>query len=138
MLCLDQTMIRSLGNHHHDGNKNITDLHNYLTMTNNSFAHFAPAWYIFGHSCSFHDVKQPVLQLWAYDDKMFNFVLLSLKSWFQLNYRIVRVHFASMMTLNHYERIVEMQIYIFQMTFSLLSNLCLLKVYMTRNFLLTY
>ena len=54
--------------------------------------------------------------------------ILSLKSWFQLNYRIVRVHFASMMTLNHSERIVEMQIYIFQMTFLLLSNSCLLKL----------
>ena len=63
-----------------------------------------------------------------YDDKIFNFVLLSLKSRFQFNSRIVRVHFASMMTLNHCERIVEMQMYIFQMTFLLLSNSCLLKL----------
>ena len=55
----------------------------------------------------FCDVKWPVLQLcvdvvgiWW---QMFNFVFLPLKRSFQFNSRIVRTHFASIMTLNNWE-----------------------------------
>mgnify|MGYP000636362090 FL=1 len=46
--------------------------------------------------------------------KMFNFVFLSVKRWFQFNSRIVRTHFASVMTLNNKEMTAETQSYIFR------------------------
>ena len=46
---------------------------------------------------------------------MFNFVLLSQMRWFQLNSRIVRTHFASVMTLNNCEIIAETRSYIFRL-----------------------
>ena len=46
---------------------------------------------------------------------MFNFVLWSQKCWFQFNSRILRTHFASIMTLNHSEIIAETRSYIFRL-----------------------
>ena len=47
--------------------------------------------------------------------KMFNFVFLSLKRWYQFSSRIVRnvTHFASVMTLNNRKMIAETRSYIF-------------------------
>ena len=43
-----------------------------------------------------------------------NFVFLSMKRWFQFNSRIVRTHFASVVTLNNWEMITETRSYIFR------------------------
>ena len=45
---------------------------------------------------------------------MFNLVFLSLKRWFKFNSRIVRTHFASVMTWNNLEMIAETRSYIFR------------------------
>ena len=45
---------------------------------------------------------------------MFNFVFLSLRGRFQFNSKIVRSHFASVMTLNNWEMIAETRSYIFR------------------------
>ena len=45
---------------------------------------------------------------------MFNFVFLSVKRWFQFNFRIVRTHFATMMTLYYWKMIAETRSYIFR------------------------
>ena len=55
---------------------------------------------------------------------MFNFVFLSLKRWLQFNSRIVRTHFASVMTLNNQEMIPETRSYIFRWR----SRLCRCRV----------
>ena len=68
-------------------------------------------------SRSFYDVKWPVLQLSGRREHMMTnvqFVLLSQKRWFQFNSRIVRTHFASVMTLNNCEIIAETRSYIFR------------------------
>ena len=103
-------------------------------MKNNGFARFARAFFIFVH---FADVLVPStawndffcscvddVRMWW---KMFNFAFLSQKRWFQFNSKIVRTHFASILTVNNWEMITETQNYIFQMTFSLSSTSCLLK-----------
>jgi len=82
----------------------------YLTTKNNSFAHFARAFFIFLHftdvlvlSVTWNDLFcscVDVVNIWW---QMFNFVLLSQKRWFQFNSRIVRTHFANAMTLNNCE-----------------------------------
>ena len=45
---------------------------------------------------------------------MFNFVFLCPMRWFQFNSRIVRTHFASMMTLDNWKMIAETRSYIFR------------------------
>ena len=44
--------------------------------------------------------------------QIINFVLLSPKRWFRFNSRIVRTHFPSIMTLNHWKMIAETRSYI--------------------------
>ena len=85
----------------------------YLTMKNNSFAHFARAFFNFGHFADVLVLSTTWNQLFCscVDDvtmrwKMFNFVL-SLKRWFQFNSRIVKTHLASVMTLNDWAKIAE-------------------------------
>ena len=92
----------------------------YLTMKNTTFARFARAFFIFGHfadvlvlSTTWNDLfcscPDDVSMWW----KMFNFVSLPLKRWFQFNSRIVWTHFASVRTLNNSEMIAEIRSYIF-------------------------
>ena len=92
----------------------------YLTMKNSTFARFARAFFFFWHfedvlvlSTTWNDLFCSCL-----DDvstwHMFNFVLLSQKRWFQFHSKIVRTHFASVMTLNNCEIIEETRSYIFR------------------------
>ena len=46
--------------------------------------------------------------------QMLNFVFISMKRWFQFNSRIIRTHFASVMTLNNWQMITETRRYIFR------------------------
>jgi len=90
-------------------------------MKNSIFARFARAYFIFWH---FADVlvlsttwNDPFCS--CVDDvsiwwQMFNFVLLCPKRWFQLNSRIVRTRFSSIMTLNNWKRIAVRRSYIFR------------------------
>ena len=74
----------------------------YLTMKNRygSFARFARAFFIFGRSLS---TKWNDLFCTCADDvstwlQIFSLVFMSLKRWFQFNSRILRTHFARIMT----------------------------------------
>ena len=64
---------------------------------------------------------EPILRLTSCVDDvsiwwhMFNFVLLYLKGWFQFNSRIVRRHFASVMTYINREMFAETRSYIFSL-----------------------
>jgi len=49
--------------------------------------------------------------------QMFNFVFLPLKRWFKYNSRIIRIYFASIMTLNNWKMIAETRSYIFRCRF---------------------
>ena len=93
----------------------------YLTMKNSIFARFARAFFIFWHfvdvlvlSTTWND------QFWSWVDdvsawwQMFNFVFLCPKRWFQLNSRIVRTHFSSIISLNNWKMIAETRSYIFR------------------------
>ena len=107
----------------YEGLKTHSSLHALVVQVvyRESIFHF---WTFDPRSCSFCDVKWPVLQL-CVDDVgiwwlMFNFVFLPLKRSFQFNSRIVKTHFASIMTLNHWEMIQCWNAKLhFQMTFSL-------------------
>ena len=79
----------------------------YLIVKNNSFARFASEVFIFDISQTFSFFLRRemtcfavVWTTWPWW-QMFNFVFLSVKRWFQFNSRIVRTHFASVMTLNN-------------------------------------
>ena len=90
----------------------------YLTMKNNSFAR---AFSFFGHVA---DVLVPSATwkniFWSCKDdrsiwwQTVNFVALFLKRWFQFNFRIAWTNFASITTLNNWERIAQTRSYIFR------------------------
>ena len=92
----------------------------YLTIKN-IFARFARAFFIFWHfvdvlvlSTTWNDLFCSCvddLSIWW---QMFNLVLLCNKRWFQLNFRIVRTHFSSIMSLNSWKMIAETRSYIFR------------------------
>ena len=112
-------MVGCLRNHDDEGNKDVTNLHIWLSKTIVLHAlHVQFSFLTFRRrSRSFCDVKWPVLQ--CVDDvtiwwQMLNFVFLSMKRWFQFNSRIVRTHFASVMTLNNWEMITETRSYMFR------------------------
>ena len=101
----------------------------YLTIENNSFARFARTFFIFGHSANVLVLSMTWNDLFCscVDDvgiwwQMLNFVLLPLKRWFQFNSRIVRIHFASSITLNNWETLGRNSKLRFQMTFSSQCN----------------
>ena len=108
----------SLRNHDNDSNKNITNLHIWQWKAIDLYALHVHFWTFHRCSRSFYDVKWPVLQLWGRREhkmtKLFNFVFLSLKRWFQFNSRIVRTHFATVMTLNNSEMTEGARSYIFR------------------------
>ena len=92
----------------------------YLTMKTNSFARFAPAFFIFGQLAAALVLSTTWNHLFCscVDDvsiwwPMFNFVFLTLKRCFKFNTSIVRTHFARIMTLNNWEMIEETWSYIF-------------------------
>ena len=96
----------------------------YLTMKNNSFARFARAFFIIWHfvdvlvlSTTWNDLFCSCVDDVSIWWQKFNFVFLSLKGWFQFNSKIVGTHFASVMTLNNLEIIVETRSYIFRWRF---------------------
>ena len=84
-----------------------------LTMKNNSFSRFAGAFFIFVPfavvlvlSKKWNDLFCRCVEdvrIWR---QIFNFVFSSPKRWFQFDFR---AHFASIMTLNNWEMIAEMQ-----------------------------
>ena len=106
----------SLSNHDDDGNKNPTNLHTWQWKT--VFAHFARALFIFWHfedvlvlSTTWNDLfcsRVDDVSIWW---QMFNFVLLCRKRWFQFNFRIVRIHFSGVLTLNNWKMIAETRRY---------------------------
>ena len=79
-------------------------------IENNSFARFARTFFIFGHFANVLVLSMTWNDLFCsfVDDvgiwwQMLNFVLLPLKRWFQFKSRLVRIHFASSITLNNWE-----------------------------------
>ena len=90
-------------------------------MKNRIFARFARAYFSFWH---FEDVlvlstTSNDLFCSSVDDvslwwQMFNFVFLCPKRWFQLNSRIVRTNFSSIMSLNNWKMMAETRSYIFR------------------------
>ena len=93
----------------------------YLTMENIIFARFARAFFIFWHfvdvlvlSTTWNDLSCSCVDDVSIWWQMFNFVVLCPKRWFQLNFRIVRAHFSSIMTLNNWQMIAETRSYIFR------------------------
>ena len=118
--CRQNLTVGSLSNHDDDGNKNITNLHIWQ-WKNNTFARFVRAFFIFWHFADVLVLSTTWKDLFCscVDDvsiwwQMFNCVFLSLKRWFQLNSRIVRTYFASVMTLNNWEMIPETRSYSFR------------------------
>ena len=99
------------------GQKNVET--KYLSQVK---ARHQPFFTAFRRPHSFCDVKWPVLQLCGRRDHMMTnvkFCLLiyegyPMKRWFQSNSRIVKTHFASVMTLNNWEMIAETRSYIFR------------------------
>ena len=116
-------MLGSLSNHD-DGNKCPTNLHIWQWKTvflHALHVHFSSLDILKTFSCSFYDVKWPVLQLWGRREHMMTNVsfcpkhwFLCPKHWFQFNSRIVRTHFSSIMTLNNWKMIAETRSYIFR------------------------
>jgi len=81
-------------------------------MKNNAFVHFAGAFLMFRHFAVLFLSITWIDLLWScgrreHMMKNVQFFLLSEKRWFQFNSRIVRTHFASVMTLNDWEMIAE-------------------------------
>ena len=105
-------------------------------MKNIIFARFARAFFIFWHfvdvlvlSTTWNDLFCSCVDDVSIWWQMFNFVFLSCpKRWFQFNSRIVRTHFSSIMTLNNWKMIAVTSSHTFQMTFSLSSTSCLLRL----------
>ena len=92
----------------------------YLIVKNNSCARFARAVF-FWHfadvlvlSATWNDLFCSCVDDVTIWWQMLNFVFLSMKRWFQSNSRIVRTHFASVMSLNNWEMITETRSYIFR------------------------
>jgi len=79
------------------------------------FKHFADVLVL---STTWNDLYYSCVDIVSIWWQMFNFVLLSLRRWFQFNSRIVRTHFASVMTLNYWETVARTRSYIFRVTFS--------------------
>ena len=106
----------------------------YFKMKNSIFARFARAFFICWHFGDVLVLSTTLNDLFCscVDDvsiwwRMFNFVFLCPKHWLQFNFRTVRTHFSSIITLNNWKIISETQLH-FQMTFSLPSTSCLLKL----------
>ena len=119
-LQLSSWILGSLGNHDDDGNKNPTNLH--ILQWKTVFLHALHVHFSFLTFCrrsrSFYDVKWPVSQLCGRRERMMTniqFCLLLSKRWFQLNSRMVRTRFSSIMTLNNWKIIAEMRSYIFRL-----------------------
>ena len=93
----------------------------YLTIENNILARFARAFFTFWHfenalvlSTTWNDLFCSCVDDVSIWWQMFNFVFLCPKRWFQINFRIVRTHFSSIMTLNNWKMIAETRSYIFR------------------------
>ena len=88
-------------------------------MKNSIFTRFARAFFIFWHfedllvlSTTWNDlfcICVDDVSIWW---QMFSFVFLCPKRWFQFNFRMVRTHFSSIMSLNNWKMIAETQSYI--------------------------
>ena len=79
-----------------------------------NFARFARAFFIFCHfvdvlvlSTTWNDLFCSCVDDVSIWWQMFNFVFLCPKGWFQFNPRILRTHFASIMSLNNWKMIAE-------------------------------
>ena len=113
-------------------------------MKNSIFARFARAVFIFWHfedvlvlSTTWNDLFCSCVDDVSIWWQMFNFVCLCPKPWFQFNSGIVRAHFSSTMTLNNWKINCRNARLYFQMTFSLPSTSCFLKlpINCTRTFM---
>ena len=113
-------ILGSLWNHNDDGNKNPTNLHIWQWKTvvlHALHVHFSSfdifkAFFVLSMTWNklFCGCVDDVSIWW----QMFNFVFLCPKRWFQINSRIVRTHFFSIMTLNNWKMIAETRSYIFR------------------------
>ena len=90
-------------------------------MKNSISARFARAFFMFWHFVDVLVLSTTWNELFCscVDDvsiwwQMFNFVSLCPKPWFQINSRIVRRHFSSIMALNNWKMIAEKRSYIFR------------------------
>ena len=104
-------------------------------MENSIFARFARAFFIFWHfedvlvlPTTWNDLFCSCIDNVSIWWQIFNFVFLCPKRWFQFNSMIVRTHFLSIMTLNNWKNDCRNAMLHFQMTFSLPSKSCLLKL----------
>ena len=82
----------------------------YLTIKSISFAGFVRAFFIFWHfvdvlvlSTTWNDLFCSCVMDVSICWQMFNIIFLPLKRWSQLNSRIVKTHFESIVTLNNWE-----------------------------------
>ena len=109
----------------------------YLTKKNNSFARFARAFFIFLHfadvlvlSMTWNDMFCSCVDDVSIWWETFNFAFLPLKRLFQFNSRIIRTHFARLMTLKNCEIFAETRSYIFRWrSQSRRRRLCLSSLY---------
>ena len=90
-------------------------------MKNNIFARFARAFFIFWHfvdvlvlSTTWNDLFCSCVDDVSIWWQMLVFVFLYPKRWFQFNFRIVRTHFSSIMSLNNWKMFAETQSHIFR------------------------
>ena len=93
----------------------------YLTIKNISFAGFVRAFFIFWHfvdvlvlSTTWNELFCSCVMDVSICWQMFNIIFLPLKRWSQLNSKIVKTHFESIVTLNNWETIAETRSYIFR------------------------
>ena len=89
------------------------------------FKHFADVLVL---SSTWNDLYYSCVDIVSIWWQMFNFILVSLRRWFQFNSRIVRTHFASVMTLNYRETVARTRSYIFRVTLSQSSTSSLPKL----------
>ena len=102
----------------------------YLTMKNNARAFFS-FWHfedVLVLSTTWNDLFCSCVDDVGIWWQMFNFVFLCPKRWFQFNWRMVRTHFSRIMTLNNWKSNCRNAKLDFQITFSLPSTSCLLKL----------
>ena len=90
-------------------------------MKNSIFARFARAFFIFWHFVdvfvlytTWNDLFSSCVDDVSAWEQVFNFVFLCAKRRFQLNSRIVRTHFSSIMSLNNWKMIAETRSCIFR------------------------
>ena len=98
-------IVGSLSNHDDNGNENLQ-----ISIFDKEKQYFCTLCTCIFHFLTFYIWVDDVSIWW----QLFNFVFLCPKRWVQLNSRIVRTHFSSIMSLNNWKMIAETRSYIFR------------------------